>query len=350
MMSLSQGIITATFPPKERGRALGFNGAMVSIGNLTGPAVGGLLVSRFGWQSIFYINIPIGIVGFSLTLALIPEIHKKSRLHEFDLKGALLFCITVIVMFGSLLLLQENVISSQIFVPVFVLSVILLMLFVYLQRRTKNPFMELSIFHNKVFSLGIVSAFLSFVSIFTTVLFMPFFLYHVIDLPPLYAGLVYAAYPITSVIVAPISGFLSDRISTKPLTVTGMSLCTISLISMSFLNKSSPIFLIGVLLSLLGAGMAMFQSPNTSTVMGSVEKNRLGVAGGLQALARNLGMVTGSSVSLVIFSFLTKTNMNSMSGTSFDAGLFIKGFSAVLIFGGVSSFLALLVSLKRTTN
>ncbi len=349
MMALSQGIITSTFPPSERGRALGINGTTVAIGSLVGPSIGGILVHSFSWQSIFLINIPIGILGTVLTFSIIPEIHEPSESKEFDYKGSYMFIASILLLFVGLLLIQEGSISFGIFVPMFLLSIIILYLFINHEGKVSNPLIYLSLFRIKVFSMGISSAYLSFIAINSTILFVPFYLQYALNLNTLTSGLLLSFYPATSAIVAPISGWLSDKISYRPLTATGLCINTIILFRIATLNASTSFVEIAVLMMLLGAGAAIFQSPNTSSIMGSVQRNQLGIAGGITALFRNLGMVSGTTLSVLIFSFSTKMNINSLSNGSvaFDTALFLKGFRLVLVFAGLSCFTAAIINLTR---
>lgn len=349
MMALSQGIITIIFPPNERGKALGITGTMVAIGSLTGPFLGGILVHAAGWHSIFLINIPIGIIGTILTFVIIPELHEIPSVKVFDIKGAFLFTSSILLLFIGLLFVQDGRLPLAVFIPMLFLSLIALLIFVRLEKRLENPLISIGLFKIHEFSFGLGSAFLAFITLNATLLFMPFYLQYALKLNTLSAGLLISFYPLTAAVVAPLSGWLSDKISYRPLTVTGLGIGTLVLFRMSFLSTSSTHFEIAVLMVLLGAGVSIFQSPNNSSIMGSVPRDRLGVAGGINALFRNLGMVSGTALSVLIFSLVTRLSINSLSskGLSTDTGLFMKGYKAVLIFAALSCLAAALISLTR---
>lgn len=352
MMALSQGIITSTFPAHERGRALGISGTSVAIGSLVGPSLGGILIHAAGWQSIFFINVPIGIIGTILTFIVIPEMNEKSSDNRLDYRGSLLFIGSIILMFLGLLFVQDSVISLALFIPMLLISIITLSLFVHLEKKTENPLINLNLFKNKVFTMGISSAFLSFIATFSTTMFIPFYLQYALKLDTFKAGLLISLYPATTAIFAPISGWLSDKITYRPLTVTGLTINTLALFMLATLNTSSSHMKIVILMALLGLGVAVFQSPNNSSIMGTVPKDQLGVAGGINALFRNLGMVSGATISVIIFTFTTKMNINNISDSngSFDTMLFMKGFRTVIIFAALACLAAAAISLTRSVG
>lgn len=352
MMALSQGIVTATFLPKERGKALGIIGTTVAIGSLVGPSLGGILTHYFSWKSIFLINVPIGIIGAILTFVIIPEIHTPPESKSFDFKGSGMFIISILLLFISLLFLQEGRLTLSIFIPMFLISFVILFLFIKYENKIKYPLINLSLFKIRVFSSGVSSAFLVFVAMNSTILFIPFYLQYALGLSTLEAGLLLSFYPGTSAIVAPISGWLSDKFTYRPLTIIGLCLNTVVLFVLTTLSTNSSFITIAILMSLLGAGGAIFQSPNNSSVMGSVPREQLGIAGGINALFRNLGLVTGTTLSVLLFTFTTKMNMNKISGTNSALNIthFLSGFRIVLIFAGLSCFGALLISLSRSVS
>lgn len=352
MMALSQGIITSIFPPNERGKALGITGTTVAIGSLTGPFLGGILVHVAGWQTIFFINIPIGIIGTILTFVIIPEVHEIPDVKVFDIKGSFLFSSSILLLFTGLLFVQDGHLPILVFIPMLLLSFLAMLIFIRLEKRLDNPLMNIGLFKIHEFSFGLSSAFFSFITINATLLFMPFYLQYALKMNALSAGLLISFYPLTAAVVAPISGWLSDKISYRPLTVTGLGIGTLVLFRMTVLGTSSSHVEIGILMALLGAGVSIFQSPNNSSIMGSVPRERLGVAGGMNALFRTLGLVSGTTFSVLIFSFVTGLNINALSSSkiSTDMGLFMKGYRAVLIFAAFSCLVSALISLTRAVG
>lgn len=346
MMSLSQGIVTYIFPPQERGRALGFVGTMVAFGSLVGPSLGGILVHAFGWQSIFCINIPIGVAGFVLALIMIPEIFETQSVKYFDMPGFLLFSAAMLATFLGLLFAQEGAISVLWLIPLIIISAILILLFVCVERKSKNPLIDLKLFKIPEFSWGLVAAYLSFVALNSSLLFMPFYLQDLLGFDSLKAGIIISVYPLTTIFVAPLSGWLSDKFSFRPFTIAGMVTATCGLLLLSTLNAYSPIAEIIILLFILGLGIAAFQAPNNSSIMGSVPRAQLGIAGGTNALFRNLGFVSGTAFSVLIYSFSTRASISSFS-SGMNPAIFAKGFSIIMIFDAACTLTAALISIKR---
>ena len=343
-MGLVQGIVTSIFPPKERGKALGYTGAVVSIGSLLGPSLGGVLVHFAGWPSIFFVNVPIGIIGVILTFAVMPE--SKRQEGDFDWPGAGIFATLVVIFFVWLLAWQEGKASTLAMFGVPTLSILLLVLFLAVERRRKHPLIDGSIFASPVFTLGIVAAWFSFVAMFSYILFMPFYLQGVRGLSPLYAGLLLSINPIVTSVLSPLSGSLSDRYGFLPFTVGGLALTALGLIFLTTLGPASSLVEIGAIIALLGIGAGAFGSPNNSSMMGTVPRERLGVAGSMIALFRNLGMVSGTTFAVAIFSFTTRSDINQLTA-GFDSATFMAGFRFVVGAAAAMALAGSLVNLVR---
>ena len=349
MMGLSQAIVTGTFPPTERGRALGVLGTMVALGSLVGPSLGGILVHAFGWPSIFLINIPIGVIGFICALTLIPEIFEKQKDKTFDIGGTALFVFSMLVLFLALLFAQEGKLPLIWLVPAVVISLTVLWLFIRTERRSRNPLLDVGLFRVHEFSTGLAAAYLTFIGMNATTLFIPFYLQSLLGFDAMKAGLIISAYPIAMAVFSPLSGWLSDRISYRPLTVTGMTLATTGFVLLATINETTSIPKIVALMALLGMGGAIFMSPNTSSVMGCVPRAQLGIAGGTNALFRNLGMVSGTTFSVLIFSVVSHININEL-GSGFNASAFLKGLSVIFLFSAACTFASLVISLTRAVR
>lgn len=347
MMALSQGIVTSIFPSNERGKALGITGMVVAMGSLVGPSLGGILVSLFGWRSIFYINIPFGILGICLTLWVMKDNTELPKVKIFDFKGATFFSVSILLLFIGLLWMQEGRVSNLFIVLMIFASLLLLALFIVNEVKEKHPLINLELFKNRVFSIGLLCGYLSFCSMFAYTFFMPFYLQYALKLDIMHAGIIMSLYPLTMALVAPISGWLSDKITYKPLTIIGLCINTIALALLSTLKTSSSTIFIGFLIVILGAGGSIFQSPNNSSIMGAVPRDKLGTAGSINAFFRNFGMVSGTTIAVIIYTAVTKLGIDSISGSSFNSGIFLKGFSIVMINASLMCFLAVLLSIKR---
>jgi EmrB/QacA subfamily drug resistance transporter len=348
LMAPSQGIVTENFPPSERGKALGLVGTTVALGSLVGPVLGGFLVYSFGWPIIFFINIPIGIIGAIMTIKVMPSNKKDFDKSKFDFLGSALFCSVIILLFSALLFAQDKLISINLMFVLIAISIIIFILFIRLERKASEPLIDLTIFKNKIFSKGLISSFLSFVALYSVLISIPLYLQEILKYNPMIAGFIFAIYPLTTGIVAWFSGMLSDKISYQPLILVGLGLNTVCLLLFTFVNIATPLYVLITLLVFLGIGSATFQSPNSSSIMGSVTNDKLGVAGGLNSLFRNLGMVSGLTATFFIFSFVSKLDVTEK--ISHPAGFevnFMNGFRIVLICSAVVCLFGFLISLSR---
>jgi len=325
-MSANQGIITQVFPSNERGRALGISGTFVALGTMVGPPLGGLIVSTFSWEYIFLINVPIGIITFIMALKILPN-KTKDLDEKIDLRGAVLFIITIVLMFGSITQGQTAGYRNPMIITALVISILSFIMFIVIEKRNPEPLLELSIFENKLFSLSIFCAFISFISISCTNIIQPFYLQYAQKLSPSVTGLLMAVYPLVLSVAAPISGYLSDKIGSEFLTFLGLIFTSLGLFLLSSLTENSSLLLLIIYVSIMSIGNGLFQSPNNSLIMSTVPKNKLGIAGSINALVRNLGMVFG-------ISFSTTFLYNRMS---YKAGYhvvnYIQGRDDIFIYG-----------------
>ncbi|MDU6877577.1 MFS transporter [Clostridium tepidum] len=350
-MSTSQGIITHTFPPNERGRALGISGTSVALGTLLGPPLGGLIISVVSWEYIFLINVPIGLIAFIAAMKYLPKDEVKSD-QSLDIKGAILFIICIVTLFWAMLKGQQIGYNNINIIISFIISLICFIVFIMLELKIENPMLDLSIFRNRVFSVNIFSAFVMFIGISCINIIQPFYLQDVLKLSPAKTGFIMMAYPIVLSVVAPISGYLSDKMGSKKLTLAGIAVASIGLFCMAFLNEQSTFLMITLLLSVVALGNGLFQSPNNSLVMSSVEKIKLGIAGGVNALIRNLGFIFGVSFSTTILynRMSYKLGYRVLNYVEGRGDVFIYGMRWVYSIAAIACIIGFLVSLIDKTK
>lgn len=326
-MSTSQGIITHVFPSNERGRALGLNATAVALGSMVGPPLGGIIVSVLSWQYIFLINVPIGIFALVFSTRAFPKNNRSDSSEKLDAKGAFLFGVSMVLIFVAMTI-GNNIGYENFTIAILVIAaVVLFTVFIAVERRTEDPLLKLEIFYNPLFSLSIFCAFISFVAISCSNIILPFYLQYVMKLTPSITGFLMMVSPLILSIVAPISGYMSDRIGSEKLTFIGLTGTSLGLLLMAFLNQSSHMWEVIIFIAIMAMGNGMFQSPNNSLVMSTVDKKSLGIAGGINALVRNLGMVFGISFSTT----LLYSRMSSKIG--YHVTGYISGKDDVFIYG-----------------
>lgn len=349
-IALSVAIVTAAFSDQERGKALGILGAVVSTGLLTGPVLGGFLLDMLDWRSIFYTRILIGIIGLVMAWIFLKEQKDSNVSLKFDLWGA-------VTLFGSLscLLLFFNLggRSSFLSLPVLALAssaVVLLVLFTMLERRAAQPMVDLRLFRNRLFAGGNISLSIMSIAMATVVFLMPFYLIDGLGHSASIAGLLMAIIPLTTFIVSPLSGWLSDKVGTRLLSTTGITLVCLALFLLRGLDIASSSADILLRLVVLGMGIGMFSSPNSSAIMGSVRRDQLGTASAMIATSRQTGMAIGMAVAGAIFTirqFLHAAQLtyDSLSPAMLDKLSLIGGFQDTLLIAAIICSVGIFTSL-----
>ncbi len=298
-MANNQGIVTEVFPVQERGKALGLLGTAVALGSLVGPGLGGMIVGVLSWEYIFTINVPIGILAVIGAFFLLPKTKTKAK-GRMDLYGAFLFIVTIVSLFGALSEGLNLGFGHPLILTGFFLAAVSFAAFLFVEKKRKDPMIQLDIFKNGLFSLSIFCGFISFVAMFCNNIILPFYLQDVMEFSPQKAGLIMMAYPLILMVVAPVSGHLSDKIGSEILTFIGLVFTSVGLFSMSFLNENSAVITMVILIGIMSVGMGLFQSPNNSLIMSTVSRDKLGVAGSINALVRNMGMVCGIALATTL--------------------------------------------------
>lgn len=300
LMACNQGILTDVFPANERGRALGLSGTVVALGTMIGPPLGGILVGFFRWEVIFLINVPIGIFAYIYGARILEHSEINVKGETFDKFGAAVFFIGIITLFGSLLNGETIGWGDQRIILGFILSIICFLTFYRWEKKIDHPMLDFSLFKNRLYSLSIFCAFISFMAIFCTNIIHPFYLQYVLGIPPAKAGILMIIFPISVAFVAPLSGYMSDKIGSEILTLLGLVTTVLGLIALSFLNANSTYLNIIISIGIVGLGNGLFQSPNNAIIMSLAPKQKLGIAGSINGLTRNIGMVFGIAISVAL--------------------------------------------------
>jgi EmrB/QacA subfamily drug resistance transporter len=296
-MSVSTAMIIHAFPVGERGRALGLVGAVVAVGISAGPTLGGIITQALSWRWIFYVNLPIGIVGVIAAIRLLPErVRITGTQKRFDPVGATLFSLGMTFLMLGMSFGREAGWLSPVILGAFAVAAVLLIAFLFVENRIEHPIVDLSIFRSRLFSAALASSLLSFLALFAVAFLMPFYLQELLRFEPGRAGLVLTAVPITLSLVAPVSGWLSDRFGSRVLSSLGLAVASTGLFFLSRLTHQATLFGIVWPLVVVGLGQGLFQSPNNNAIMSSVPPNRIGIASGFLATVRVLGQ--GFSVAL----------------------------------------------------
>lgn len=293
--ALGTAIVTEAFPDEERGRALGVAGTLVSIGIVAGPTLGGLLIDALSWHWIFWVNLPVGVIGVLMVLRYVPQ-RDPSGDQQFDFAGAAVFFLGLLLLLFGLTLGQQWGFGDGRVWGLLAAALLLLAGFVAVEARVAQPMVDLSLFRNTLFSINLLTGLIVFIAVAGVFILLPFYLEGVLGYEPRAVGLLVAAVPILLGVSAPISGALSDRYGTRLIASIGLAILVGGYLAMSRFTANTTLLVYLAAAMPFGAGMGAFQSPNNSAVMGAAPRSKLGIASGLLALTRNLGQTTGIAV------------------------------------------------------
>jgi len=354
IMAISPAMLTGAFPANERGRALGMNAVIVALGVSAGPTLGGIITQHFTWRWIFYVNVPLGVVGFIATLRVLTE-----RLHlgkgRFDPTGAIFLAIGLVALTLGLSFGQEWGWNSPLLIGTLVVSAISLAILVIVEQRVSNPIIDFALLRRRVFLSANVSLVLSFLALFAVSFMLPFYLEELRGFSLEEAGLLLTPLPLTIAVLAPISGTLADRFGTRWLAAGGLAIACLGLVLISQLNAQSSVWDIIWRLIVAGVGQAMFQSPNNSALMGDAPRGQQGSASGFLATGRVVGQSISVALAGAIFASLggaaagrlLSTHTVSSAQLSVLQQTFSNGFHVAFLVCATIAAFGVLTSLVR---
>ncbi len=310
MMAMGPAAVTAIFPREQRGRALGGIASVVAAGLTAGPPLGGFLVDNLSWRAIFFVNLPVGVAGAIWASRSLPG-GSEAAGARFDGRGAAWLAAGLGALVGAIQLAAE---APRIALALLAAAIAAGVGLFRWERRAASPLVDGALFRNRVFSWGLAAGLLSYAAMFTQTLLTPFYLSQVKGLGPRDMGLMLIAVPLALSVVSPVAGWISDRVGPRWPCLAGMAVLAASLAWLGAAGKDDSLASVAARLALAGVGMALFQPPNNSAVMGTLPRPRLGSGGGLLATARNLGMVIGVTAAGALFA------ARAGSGEGFVAG------------------------------
>jgi EmrB/QacA subfamily drug resistance transporter len=290
-------ILVAAYPIEERGRVLGINVASVYLGLSFGPFLGGVLTQNFGWRSVFFLTVPLGLVNTLMSMWKLPQYPGERKGESFDLVGSCIYGAMLFSVLYGFSLLPDIVAVA--FIAGGVAGAIL---FVWWEGRTKHPVLDVTLFtKNRAFTLSNAAALINYAATFAVAFLLSFYLQNIKGLSPQMAGLVLVCQPLMQAILSPVAGRLSDRVEPRILASLGMAITAFCLfILASFTAETTLVFVI-LTLGLLGCGFAFFSSPNMNAIMSSVEERLHGVASSMVATVRTLGQMFSMGIAMVTF-------------------------------------------------
>jgi EmrB/QacA subfamily drug resistance transporter len=311
----SVALIAHAVPRPQLGRALGVQAAAQAVGLAVGPSVGGALLQLGDWRTIFWINVPIGIVALALGWLLLPRSRDLQDETPFDRVGTALFLPAIACTLGALSFAGEIEAGNTTTVALLSLGALAFgAAFVGWERRTQYPIVDFTLLADPAFSLGLLSALLSYAVMFGTLFIVPFFLARALDIGPGAAGLQLTALPVALGVTAPLAGYLADRFGLRRLTTAGMTVAALGLLLL--VVGRDALALRVVALALVGAGLGAFTPANNAAIMGAAPLQRAGSAGGVINMTRGLGTSFGVALCGSIYALvqLHAAHASSQSG------------------------------------
>lgn len=331
LFASSGAILTLNFPADRRGQVLGLQGTMTYLGLTAGPLLGGWLTDAFGWRSVFYINVPVGLIALALSIKVIPDDKPIDKARGFDLLGSGLFFVGLSALLVALNQAHAWGWASWPILVLLAVSAVLLGAFVYVEWCVKDPMLDLTLFKNRLFSFATISSILNFICVTSLVFLMPFYLIRGQGYSPGRAGTILTAQPLVMAVVAPIAGRISDKVGTRIPGTLGMAILAAGLFLLSRIGPHTPIWHVAMALSVAGFGTGIFISPNNSALMGGAPRSRQGIANAVRQMARNLGNVLGIGIAGAIFNHYITHDTQPGTTTALLHGVSAGLFAACLL-------------------
>jgi EmrB/QacA subfamily drug resistance transporter len=362
MVATSAAIVTAVFPPQERGRALGINVMAVYIGLSIGPPLGGILADTLGWRSIFLINLPIGLIVLVWGWMMLPRSERAQDAPRIDFAGATLLGAFLISLLVPLTFAPEWGWAAPLTLALLALAAVSLAGFVVVERRVDVPVLDLDLLvHNRLFAAANTAALLNYMALYAIGLLTAIFLEIVQGRSAALTGWLMLSQPLLMAALSPFAGRLSDRVGSRVLATGGMVAVAFGMVLLAAMPTTAPVWQVAADLAVVGLGMAAFSAPNTSAIMGSVRRDQLSVAGAFLGTMRTAGM----ALSVALLGGIAASSLGAAGGRLLfthghgagAAGLaaqavsgFAQGYRYAMITGAVLALVGAAVSLTRGTH
>lgn len=339
VFATGMALVTSVFRPSERGKAIGLIVTAVYVGLSTAPIIGGFMISLLNWHSLFYVPILIGLPAAIATRIYIRNEWAEDKDEQFDYLGTSIYIPSMtIFMYGFSQLPALSAISLV------VVGLVGLIVFIRTELKLESPILNINLFKtNKLFAFANLAALINYATTFAVTFVLSLYLQYIKGLSPRDAGMVLVIQPLIMAVVASWSGKQSDRVDPRILASSGMAISAIGLLMLIPINQeTSTIYLLSTL-GVLGLGFGLFSSPNTSSIMGSVEKKYLGLASGTVGTMR----LTGQMVSMGIATLILQLYIGKESINTTNHKQFIWAIGSIFLVFAALSVVGIWASLKR---
>jgi EmrB/QacA subfamily drug resistance transporter len=327
-------IITVTFPPRQRGTAIGIWAGVSALALAIGPLLGGIITERINWNWIFFINVPIGALAIAAAYAFITESRDTSHEQRLDLPGLVTSAVGLFALSYGLIESNHYGWTSTRILVSFLVAAVFLVAFVLLELHQRLPMLDMKLFKNRVFTGANTVMLLAGLSMFGVIFFVSLYVQNILGYSPIQAGASFLPWTLLIVVLAPQAGRLADRAGPRWLVTGGMLLFSASLFAFSRAGVSASYWdlLPGMILG--GIGLSSVMAPTTATAMGSVPRDKAGVGSAVLNSMRQVG----GSMGVAIMGAIVAQSITSPGRPTPDE--FVTGYhhalevAALIVLGG----------------
>jgi EmrB/QacA subfamily drug resistance transporter len=316
VMGNGRAIVSTVYAQEGRGPALGLTSMAFHLGYIIGPSLGGLLIDTVGWRWIFFVNLPLALAAASMAWKVLPETAGDKRKYFLDVPGMVMLLLTVV----SLILgLQQIAKSGLTWLSIGTLpaAAVFLALLLRFERKSPAPLLDLSLFRIRMLTAGVLSNLFIVTSHSSTFFLLPFYLQGILHYSPTQVGVTIIFFSLVIVFLAPLGGWLGDRLGSRLLCTAGSVLTVSSMLTLSRLGADSGHASVIIPLMILGLGWSLFQAPNLSALFSAAEPRHVGAVSGISLTSANIANATGVALGSVLF--LRGLNYSGLSGSAVPA-------------------------------
>ena len=343
IQAMGVALLIQAFPASERGRALGYNATIISVGVASGPVLGGVMIESFGWRSIFLVNIPFSIIAIAVSYWALTNDTQRSK-QKFDYVGAVSLGAALVAVLYALTEGQHVGMSTPWVWQLFVAGIAGLGFFLWWETKTSAPMIDLSFFKNRTFSIGLMQTYLITLPQQFNYVLLPIYLQMVAGYDARTTGLAMIVVPITTAVLSSVSGRLSDTYGPKYITPIAIVIWGAGLIFMSGLSATPTLSDVAIRVFFIGVGVSLFFTPVNSSIMGSLPKERSGIANGIMSVIRTMGQISGISIGAFVWTY----QVNTLGGKAYEdistapQAILQQGYSTTMLVAAAVCFCGLL--------
>jgi len=353
IMANGRALVSVNTPASERGKALGLTSTAFHVGYMAGPTLGGFIIDTIGWRWIFHVNIPMGLTSAYLAWRILRERPRSTESVKVDFMGAAFLLLSSMCFVYALNQLPHLGLGHPVVFSFFIVSAVSLFLFIRAEQRAETPILSLALFRSRLFTASNLSLFFITSTQSAISVLIPFYLQNLMGFTPTQMGWIIIGNSIIIIMIAPLAGWLSDRLGSRLLCTVGSAIIVVGQFLIASLTLESSIFQMVLPQVLTGLGWAIFNSPNQSAILGSVPRDKVGAASGMTITTARIGGAIGIALSGAILthilstSGLTPEQIELPQSWSASPEIFLKAFSHTTHFLNAFGLLSIFFSAIR---